>query len=171
MAPRGMSVEAKVLTVEHAGTGGKSGVLDVQVRVHGIPVLLNGVFTLVAPDVGAQSRHIANPSLVRVSRTSATGPRLSPAVTLWLRLRPMSRSIPDIRPIRSQTFARTGACGREWRRTRPQTASFCTRYSSMSTNTRTAVGTDTIAPRMPPSSTPAKEQPGLPIPEGPPCFP
>ncbi len=87
VAPRGMSVEAKILTVEHAGTGGKSGVLIFQVQsfsVHGVPVLLNGVFTLVAPDIGAQSRHIANPSLVRVSGPLPPGneSQIEPGMTL-----------------------------------------------------------------------------------------
>jgi Chitobiase/beta-hexosaminidase C-terminal domain len=70
VAPRGMSVDAKIIRVERAGNSGKSGVIAFQVQtlnVHGTPVPLSGIFTLVAPDIGSQTQRIANPSMVRVS--------------------------------------------------------------------------------------------------------
>lgn len=70
VAPRGMSVDAKIIRAERAGNGGRSGVIAFQIQtlnVHGTPVPLTGVFTLVAPDIAAQTQRISNPSMVRVS--------------------------------------------------------------------------------------------------------
>ena len=74
VAPRGMSVEAKILTVEHAGTGGKSGVLIFQVQsfsVHGVPVLAQrGLHSCGARHRGAIPAHCESIAGARF-RTSA----------------------------------------------------------------------------------------------------
>ncbi len=54
VAPRGMSIDAKLTKVEQAGHSGKSGVLVFQPQsftARGVTVPLTGVFTLVGPDV------------------------------------------------------------------------------------------------------------------------
>lgn len=70
VAPRGMSVEAMVSSVQHAGNNGKSGVIVFKLlglNVHGATIPLSGTYTLVAPDIGAQLNHISDTSFVHVS--------------------------------------------------------------------------------------------------------
>jgi hypothetical protein len=70
VARRGMSVEAKVTSVQHAGQNGKSGVIVFTVMslsVNGVSIPLSGTYTLVAPDIGSQLNHIADTSLVHVA--------------------------------------------------------------------------------------------------------
>jgi hypothetical protein len=70
IAPRGMSVEAMVTSVQHAGDNGKSGVIVFRLMglpVKGITIPLNGSYTLVAPDIGSQLNHISDTSFIRVS--------------------------------------------------------------------------------------------------------
>lgn len=69
-ARRGMSVEAKITSVQHAGQNGKSGVIVFTVMslsVNGVSIPLSGIYTLVAPDIGSQLNHIADTSLVHVA--------------------------------------------------------------------------------------------------------
>jgi len=70
VARRGMSVEAKVTSVQHAGQNGKSGVIVFAVMgfsAHGVTIPLSGMYTLVAPDIGLQMNHIADSSFVHVA--------------------------------------------------------------------------------------------------------
>lgn len=70
VAPRGMSVEAVVSSVQRAGNNGKSGVIvftPMGLSVHGATIPLSGTFTLVAPDIGSQLNHISDTSFVHVS--------------------------------------------------------------------------------------------------------
>ena len=70
VAPRGMSVDAMVTSVQHAGDNGKSGVIVfklMSLSAHGVTIPLNGTFTLVAPDIGSQLNHITDTSFVHVS--------------------------------------------------------------------------------------------------------
>ncbi|MGA9585828.1 MAG: FN3 associated domain-containing protein [Terracidiphilus sp.] len=70
VARRGMSVEAKVTSVRHAGQNGKSGVIVFTVTAliaHGVTIPLSGTYTLVAPDVGLELNHIADTNLVHVA--------------------------------------------------------------------------------------------------------
>jgi hypothetical protein len=70
VAPRGMSVEAVVSSVQRAGNNGKSGVIvfaPMGLSAHGATIPLSGTFTLVAPDIGSQLNHISDTSFVRVS--------------------------------------------------------------------------------------------------------
>jgi hypothetical protein len=70
IAPRGMSVEAKVTSVQHAGQNGKSGVIVFQLSAlsaHGVTIPLAGTYTLVAPDKGSELNHISDTSFIRVS--------------------------------------------------------------------------------------------------------
>lgn len=70
LAPRGMSVEAIVSSVERAGNNGKSGVIAFRLMglsVHGATIPLSGTYTLVAPDIGTQLNHISDTSLVHVA--------------------------------------------------------------------------------------------------------
>lgn len=70
LAPRGMSVEAVVSSVERAGNNGKSGVIAFRLMglsVHGATIPLSGTYTLVAPDIGTQLNHISDTSFVHVA--------------------------------------------------------------------------------------------------------
>ena len=70
IAPRGMSVEAIVTSVQHAGQNGKSGVIVFQLMslsAHGVTIPLSGTYTLVAPDIGSQLNHISDASFVHVA--------------------------------------------------------------------------------------------------------
>lgn len=70
IAPRGMSVEAMVTSVQHAGQNGRSGVIVFQVMglsAHGVTIPLSGSNTLVAPDIGAELNHISDTNFVHVS--------------------------------------------------------------------------------------------------------
>lgn len=70
IAPRGMSVEAKVTSAQHAGQNGKSGVIVFQLSAlsaHGVTIPLSGTYTLVAPDIGSELNHISDTSFIHVS--------------------------------------------------------------------------------------------------------
>ncbi len=70
VARRGVSVEAMVTSVQHAGQNGKSGVIVFHLtalNVHGVTIPLGGTYTLVAPEIGSQLNHIADTSLVHVA--------------------------------------------------------------------------------------------------------
>ena len=70
VAPRGMSVEAVVTTVQPAGQNGRSGVITfhlTNLSSHGVTIPLSGSFTLVAPDIGSQLNHISDTSMVHVA--------------------------------------------------------------------------------------------------------
>jgi hypothetical protein len=70
VAPRGMSVDAIVTSVQHAGQNGRSGVITfhlTNLSAHGVTIPLSGSFTLVAPDIGSQLNHISDTSLVHVA--------------------------------------------------------------------------------------------------------
>lgn len=70
IAPRGMSVEATITSVQHAGQNGRSGSIVFRlmgINVKGVTVPLNGVYTLVAPDIGSQLNHISDTSMVHVA--------------------------------------------------------------------------------------------------------
>lgn len=70
VAPRGMSVDAIVTSVQRAGNNGKSGVIVFRLMglsVHGATIPLSGIYTLVAPDIGSQLNHISDASFIHVS--------------------------------------------------------------------------------------------------------
>jgi len=70
IAPRGMSVEAVITSVEHAGQNGRSGVIVFRLTnlsAHGATIPLSGTYTLVAPDIGSELNHITDTNLVHVS--------------------------------------------------------------------------------------------------------
>ncbi len=70
VARRGMSVEAKVTSVQRAGQNGKSGVIVftlMGLSAHGVTIPLSGMYTLVAPDIGLELNHIADASFVHVA--------------------------------------------------------------------------------------------------------
>lgn len=70
VAPRGMSVDAVVSTVQRAGQNGRSGEIVFHltaINAHGATIPLDGTFTLVAPDIGSQLNHIADTSFVHVA--------------------------------------------------------------------------------------------------------
>ena len=70
VAPRGMSVDAVITSVQRAGDNGRSGVIVFRLtglNVHGATIPLSGIYTLVAPDIGAQLNHITDTSFIRVS--------------------------------------------------------------------------------------------------------
>jgi hypothetical protein len=70
VAPRGMSVEAAITSVQHARQNGRSGVITFRVmdlNAHGVTIPLGGSFTLVAPDIGSQLNHISDTSMVHVA--------------------------------------------------------------------------------------------------------
>lgn len=70
IARRGMSVEARVTAVQHAGQNGKSGVIAftlMGLSVHGVSIPLSGTYTLVAPDIGLELNHITDSSFIHVS--------------------------------------------------------------------------------------------------------
>ena len=70
VAPRGMSVEAVITSVQHAGQNGRSGIITfhlTDLNAHGVKIPLTGSFTLVAPDIGSQLNHISDTSMVHVA--------------------------------------------------------------------------------------------------------
>jgi hypothetical protein len=70
IAPRGMSVEAVVTSVQHAGQNGRSGVIVFQMMslsAHGATIPLSGSYTLVAPDIASELNHITDTSFIHVS--------------------------------------------------------------------------------------------------------
>jgi len=70
VARRGVSVEAKVTSVQHAGQNGKSGVIVftlMGLSAHGVTIPLAGSYTLVAPDIGSQLNHISDTSFVHIA--------------------------------------------------------------------------------------------------------
>lgn len=70
IARRGMSVDALVTAVKPAGQNGKSGVITFRLTAltaKGANIPLDGVYTLIAPDIGAQLNHIADTSFVHVA--------------------------------------------------------------------------------------------------------
>lgn len=70
IAPRGMSVEAMVTSVQHAGDNGRSGVITFRLlglSAKGVTIPLSGEYTLVAPDIGSQLNHISDTSFVHVA--------------------------------------------------------------------------------------------------------
>jgi hypothetical protein len=87
VAPRGMSVEAVVNSVQRAGNNGKSGVIvftPTGLSVHGVSIPLSGTFTLVAPDIGSQLNHISDTSFIHVSGPLPPGneARIEPGMML-----------------------------------------------------------------------------------------
>jgi hypothetical protein len=65
-----MSVDALVTAVKPAGQNGKSGVITFRLTAltaKGANIPLDGVYTLIAPDIGAQLNHIADTSFVHVA--------------------------------------------------------------------------------------------------------
>jgi hypothetical protein len=70
VAPRGMSVDAIITSVQHAGQNGRSGIITfhlTNLSAHGVTIPLSGSFTLVAPDIGSQLNHISDTSMVHVA--------------------------------------------------------------------------------------------------------
>jgi chitobiase/beta-hexosaminidase-like protein len=87
VARRGMSVEATVTSVQHAGSNGKSGVIVFHlmgISTHGVTIPLSGTYTLVAPDIGSQLNHISDTSFIRVSGPLPPGneARIEPGMML-----------------------------------------------------------------------------------------
>lgn len=70
IARRGMSVDALVTAVKPAGQNGRSGVITFRLTAlsaKGANIPLEGQYTLVAPDIGAQINHVADSSFVHVA--------------------------------------------------------------------------------------------------------
>ena len=87
VAPRGMSVEAVISTVQPAGQNGRSGVITfhlTNLSSHGVTIPLSGSFTLVAPDIGSQLNHISDTSMVHVAGPLPPGneAKIEPGMTL-----------------------------------------------------------------------------------------
>jgi hypothetical protein len=87
VAPRGMSADGEITKVEQAGKGGKSGLLVFNLRsfdARGISIRLNGVFTLIAPDIAGQMQKISNPSMVHIAEPLPVGneAEIVPGMTL-----------------------------------------------------------------------------------------
>lgn len=76
VAARGALGKATITRVEHAGRGGKPGVIGFKVEsldVNGVSIPLSAKLTLAAPDIAAQAAKISNPSVVRISGTLPKG--------------------------------------------------------------------------------------------------
>lgn len=76
VAARGSLGKASITRVEHAGRGGKPGVIAFKVEsldVNGVSIPLSANLTLAAPDIAAQAAKISNPSVVRISGTLPKG--------------------------------------------------------------------------------------------------
>ncbi|WP_348264920.1 FN3 associated domain-containing protein [Telmatobacter sp. DSM 110680] len=87
IAPRGMSVEAVVTSVQHAGQNGRSGVIvfhTTNLSAHGVTIPLSGTYTLVAPDIGSELNHISDTNFVHVSGPLPPGneAKIEPGMTL-----------------------------------------------------------------------------------------
>jgi len=70
IARRGMSVDAIVTAVKPAGQNGRSGMIVFRLAglsASGVNIPLEGIYTLVAPDIGSQINHIADNSFVHVA--------------------------------------------------------------------------------------------------------
>lgn len=70
IAHRGMSVDAIVTAVKPAGQNGRSGMIVFRLAglsANGVNIPLDGIYTLVAPDIAAQINHIADTSFVHVA--------------------------------------------------------------------------------------------------------
>ena len=70
IAHRGMSVDAIVTSVKPAGQNGRSGMIVFRLAglsANGINIPLDGIYTLVAPDIGSEINHIADTSFVHVA--------------------------------------------------------------------------------------------------------
>ncbi len=70
IARRGMSVDAIVTGVKPAGQNGRSGMIVFRLAglsAKGVTIPLEGVYTLVAPDIGAQINRISDSSFVHVA--------------------------------------------------------------------------------------------------------
>ncbi|MBS1802298.1 MAG: chitobiase/beta-hexosaminidase C-terminal domain-containing protein [Acidobacteria bacterium] len=70
IAHRGMSVDAIVTAVKPAGQNGVSGMIVFRLAglsANGVNIPLDGMYTLVAPDIGSQINHIADTSFVHVA--------------------------------------------------------------------------------------------------------
>lgn len=70
IAHRGMSVDAIVTAVKPAGQNGRSGMIVFRLAglsANGVNIPLDGIYTLVAPDIGSQINHIADTSFVHVA--------------------------------------------------------------------------------------------------------
>jgi hypothetical protein len=70
IAHRGMSVDAIVTGVKPAGQNGRSGIIVFRLAglsANGVNIPLDGIYTLVAPDIGSQINHVADPSFVHVA--------------------------------------------------------------------------------------------------------
>jgi hypothetical protein len=70
IARRGMSVDAIVTAVKPAGQNGRSGMIVFQLAgltAKGVTIPLEGIYTLVAPDIGSQINHISDTSFVHVA--------------------------------------------------------------------------------------------------------
>ena len=70
IAHRGMSVDAIVTAVKPAGQNGRSGMIVFRLAglsANGVNIPLEGMYTLVGPDIGAEINHIADTSFVHVA--------------------------------------------------------------------------------------------------------
>jgi len=70
IAHRGMSVDAIVTAVKPAGQNGMSGMIVFRLAglsASGVNIPLEGIYTLVAPDIGSQIHRIADTSFVHVA--------------------------------------------------------------------------------------------------------
>ena len=70
IAHRGMSVDAIVTAVKPAGQNGRSGMIVFRLAglsTGGVNIPLDGIYTLVAPDIGSQINRIADTSFVHVA--------------------------------------------------------------------------------------------------------
>jgi hypothetical protein len=70
IARRGMSVDAIVTAVKPAGQNGRSGMIVFRLAgltAKGMTIPLEGIYTLVAPDIGSQINHISDTSFVHVA--------------------------------------------------------------------------------------------------------
>ena len=70
IAHRGMSVDAIVTAVKPAGQNGRSGMIVFRLAglsANGVHIPLEGIYTLVAPDIGSQINRIADTSFVHVA--------------------------------------------------------------------------------------------------------
>jgi len=70
IAHRGISVDAIVTAVKPAGQNGRSGLIVFRLAglsANGVNIPLEGMYTLVGPDIGAEINHIADTSFVHVA--------------------------------------------------------------------------------------------------------
>lgn len=70
LARRGMSVDAIVTAVKPAGQNGRSGMIVFRLAglsAKGVTIPLDGIYTLVAPDIGTQIHRVSDSSFVHVA--------------------------------------------------------------------------------------------------------